>query len=213
MIKSSEYPQTFYKSNIRQIKVNKRNHNNNIKNNSPSLSHQENNYFYNTKINRLILQEAPNNNRIQNIYKQPGLYNKNVYIEYDFLANSPNYAINHANKQVQTLYKKNENFKKIPVKMKKGNNKDVNDFYYKQDSNSNAFKYVDNNINNSNNYNQNTKGYFQINDNNYFYNRYNLNDANNINSNSFNKNNDIFNNDNSDSSQRNIKYLSTKRTC
>ena len=206
-MKNSEQSQTFYKSNIRQIKVNKRAHNNNLKNNSPSLSHQENNYFYNTKINRLILQEAPNNNRIQNIYQQPGPYNKNVYIEYDFLANNPNF-INQENKQIQTLYKKNDSFKKVPVAIKKSHKKEINDLYYKKDSNSNlnGFNYVNNSINNSNNLSQNTKGYYEMN-NNFFYNRYHVNEINNINSISFNRSNDISNNDNSIISQKNKHYF------
>ena len=106
MIKSTGNQSSFYNSNIRHIKVNKRSQNNSIKSNSQGLSHQENNYFYNTKINRLILQEAPNNNRIQNIYQQPDQYNKNIYIEYDFLQNNPN-NMNIENKQINALYKKN----------------------------------------------------------------------------------------------------------
>ena len=77
MIKNGN-PQNFYNGNIQHIKVNKRIQNNNIKDISPP---HQNNYFYNTKINRLILQEAPKNNRIQNIYQQqPVPSNKSIYI-------------------------------------------------------------------------------------------------------------------------------------
>ena len=99
------------KSNILQIKVNKRTSNTNTKHNSPSINspHQENNYYYNTKINRLILQEAPNNNRIQNIYQPPDPSNKNILIEYDFLPNNINNIISEKN-QMNSLNKKNTNF-------------------------------------------------------------------------------------------------------
>ena len=56
---------------------------------SPELSHQENNYFYNTKINRLILQELPKNS-IQNIYHQPTKLNKSLSFGYDLFQGEVN---------------------------------------------------------------------------------------------------------------------------
>ena len=74
-----------YKEHTSQIRVNKKINRSSINNDVPELSHQENNnYFYNTKISRLILQEAPNHN-IQNVYQQPSQINKNISIKYDVL--------------------------------------------------------------------------------------------------------------------------------
>ena len=140
MIKSGENIQSFYNSNILQIKVNKRtnNTNSNTKNNSPKnvSSHQENNYYYNTKINRLILQEAPNNNQIQNIYQQQESSNKSsILIEYDLLANNINNILPQK-KQMQSLYKKNKNnnIQNMPITVniqKKINENDMNNLYQK----------------------------------------------------------------------------------
>ena len=207
MIKSTGNQSSFYNSNIRHIKVNKRSQNNSIKSNSPGLSHQENNYFYNTKINRLILQEAPNNNRIQNIYQQPGQYNKNIYIEYDFLQNNLN-NMNIENKQINTLYKKNASFKKLPITVKKINENDVNNFYYNKDIN--GFNYV--NINrNSHNFSQSSRDFYEANNNknynnNNYYNKYSGDEINNSNSFNINNNNNL-NNDNLILSQRNKNYF------
>ena len=140
MIKSGESIQGFYNSNILQIKVNKRTNNTNIntKNNSPKniSSHQENNYFYNTKINRLILQEAPKDNQIQNIYQQKEPVNKSsILIEYDLLANNINNLLPQK-KQMQSLYKKNKNnnIQNVPITVniqKKINENDMNNLYEK----------------------------------------------------------------------------------
>ena len=203
MIKSSIKQGTLYNSNIRHIKVNKRTQNNNIKTNSPGLSHQENNYFYNTKINRLILQEAPNNNKIQNIYEQPGPYNKSIYIEYDFLTNNQN-NINADNKQNHGLYKKNSSFKKLPITVKKINVNEINDFYYNKDIN--GFNYV--NINrNSNNYSQTSRGNNESNNkyHNNFYKKHT--DETNTSSSFHRSNNNIHNNDNYNISQANKIFI------
>ena len=57
----------------------------NLKSNSPFLSHQENNFFYNTKINHLILQNLSNSNRGPNMYQQQNSLYDSVYINYDIL--------------------------------------------------------------------------------------------------------------------------------
>jgi len=192
MIKSGENIQSFYNSNILQIKVNKRanNTNNNTKNNSPKnvSSHQENNYFYNTKINRLILQEAPNNNQIQNIYQQQEPDNKrSILIEYDLLANNIN-SIIPPKKQMQTLYKKNKNnILNVPITVniqKKENEinnlyeKDINGFScikinrnpktnnifnnYKKNLNNRKYHEYDERIINSNYIKNNSNNSYQI---------------------------------------------------
>ena len=64
-----------------KIRVNKRIINSNSKLEHPKLSHQENNYFYNTKINRLVFQESSNND-IQNIYQYPSKIEDRESFEY-----------------------------------------------------------------------------------------------------------------------------------
>ena len=179
------------KSNILQIKVNKRTSNTNTKHNSPSINspHQENNYYYNTKINRLILQEAPNNNRIQNIYQPPDPSNKNILFEYDFLPNNINNIISEKN-QINSLNKKNTNFQKLPITVnfqKKINEFEINNFYNKDNvfKDINGFNYMNINRNINNNYSQNisSRGFYEISDKNMnnFY-RKNSTDEININS-------------------------------
>ena len=149
MIKNGN-PQNFYNGNIQHIKVNKRIQNNNIKDISPP---HQNNYFYNTKINRLILQEAPKNNRIQNIYQQqPVPSNKSIYIEYDFLANNVNNLIQEK-RQMQSLYKKNTNVQKLPITVRKINDNEINEYYNK---NINGVNYL-NNDKNFNNISQSSR--------------------------------------------------------
>ena len=164
MIKTEKNDQNYYHDNIRHIKVNKKSQNNDIKNNS--LPHQENNYYYNTKINRLILQEAPNNNRIQNIYPHPGISNKNIYIDYDILANNINNVNNINNiipqkRPIQSLYKKTTNYQKLPMTVKKLNENEINGNFNKD---INGFNYVNINRNiNPNNLIQSSRVYYNNN--------------------------------------------------
>ena len=209
MIKSGENIQGFYNSNILQIKVNKRttNTNTNTKNNSPRniSSHQENNYYYNTKINRLILQEAPNSNQIQNIYQQQEPANKSsILIEYDLLANNFNNIIPQK-KQIQSLYKKNKkNIQNLPITVniqKKLNENEINNLYekdingfscininrnpntnsafnnYKKDLNSRKYKEYNDRIINSNYIKSNNNDSYQIMNINIMQNSANINDS------------------------------------
>ena len=164
MIKTGKNDQNYYHDNIRHIKVNKKSQNNESKNNS--LPHQENNYYYNTKINRLILQEAPNNNRIQNIYPHSGITNKNIYIDYDILANNLNNVNNINNiisqkRPIQSLYKKTTNYQRLPITVKKINENEIHDNFNKD---INGFNYVNINRNiNPNNLIQSSRVYYNNN--------------------------------------------------
>ena len=170
-MKNETSQQNHYKSNIPQIKVNKKATNINTKNNSPSMvpHHQENNYYYNTKINSLILQEVPSNNRIQNIYQPPVLSNKSILIEYDFLANNVNNIISEK-KKMNTLYKKNTSFHKFPITVniqKKINEIEINNFYNKDNvfKDINGFNYININRNiKKNNKNTNLSCFYEIRD-------------------------------------------------
>ena len=86
-MKKNEQNQEYYYQNsngyIKNKKLSK-SLKNNTKKNSPIVPQQSNNYFYNTKINHLILQEISNTNRDENIYEQPGIY-KNIYINNNFI--------------------------------------------------------------------------------------------------------------------------------
>ena len=64
------------------------------------------------------MQEAPNNNRFQNIYQQQEPSNKSIYIEYDILANNVNTLIPEK-KLVNSLYKKTITYQKFPITVKK----------------------------------------------------------------------------------------------
>ena len=133
MIKYCRDYKQYYKDNISQIKVKKRQNNDkNIKMSSPELSHQENNYFYNTKINRLILQEAPNNS-IQNIYHQPIHHNKRLSIGYDLLEGNSKYF--QSKKLSGELFIKNSSYQNLPLGMKlkpseDNDSKDINRVTY-----------------------------------------------------------------------------------
>ena len=167
MIKSRVRQQNHFKSNILQIKVNKINK----KNNSPSMvPHQENNYYYNTKINGLIFHEAPDNNRNSSKYQPLSPLNKDILIEYDFLANSVNNIICE-NKQINSLYKKDTDFQKLPITVniqKKANEIEINNFYNKNNvfKDINGFNYININRNIINNYNQNSnsKSFYEKNE-------------------------------------------------
>ena len=120
MLKNCRDYKQHYKDNISQIKVKKRQNNDKIiKMSSPELSHQENNYFYNTKINRLILQEAPNNN-IQNIYNQPIYHNKRLSIGCDLLEGNINHINHfHSKKLSGELFIRNTSYQNLSLGMMK----------------------------------------------------------------------------------------------
>ena len=126
---------------------------NNIKSNSPILTHQ-NNYYYNTKINHLVLQGPSNNNR-ETKFLQPQqhpLYNS-VYINYDFVEKNQN---NESN----TLKAKelNNSLNKNIIDTSNTNRNMLNRYSksFLENSNNNISihkKYVSNNKYNKNNYN------------------------------------------------------------
>ena len=102
MKKNEQAQEYYYQNNNGYIKNKKlsKSLKNNTKRNSPILSQQSNNYFYNTKINHLILQEISNTNRDDNIYEQPGIY-KNIYINNNFINKESDIV------PQQSFYKKN----------------------------------------------------------------------------------------------------------
>ena len=104
MIKNGKNQQFNFKDNNNKNNRNKYNKSpNNLKRNSPILAHQENNYFYNTKINHLILQGISNTNKDQNIYEQPiPTSHHSIYVNYEFLDKNKNNDNN-----INSYYKKN----------------------------------------------------------------------------------------------------------
>jgi len=122
-----------FKENNPQIVVKTKISNSNLNINSPELSRQENNYFYNTKINRLILQEAPNNN-IQNLYQQPSQINKSISSGLNYLQGKENNiflpkAIN------ENFFARNSSFENLPIdlvkfKQESYNNKSMSPITY-----------------------------------------------------------------------------------
>ena len=86
MKKNEQNQDYYYQNNNAYIKNKKlsKSLKNNTKKNSVALPQKSNNYFYNTKINHLILQEISNTNRDVNIYEQPGIF-KNIYINNNFI--------------------------------------------------------------------------------------------------------------------------------
>ena len=144
MIRKSVGLRKKYKDNTSQIGVKKKV--NNMQFNSPNLSLQENNYFYNTKINRLILQEAPNNN-VQNIYQQPSHNNNDFSVGNGILQGKVNNFIEQKNNN-ENFYHRNSSFQKLPVDMM---NIKLDDNY---DKDINEFTYINfNNNSKNNNYN------------------------------------------------------------
>ena len=143
MIKISAGQRKKYKENTSQIRLNKK-INNNMQINPPRLSHQENNYFYNTKINRLILQEAPNNS-IQNIYQQPSQINNDISFRYDLLQGKVNNLFNQ-NKSSENFYHKNSNYQNLAIDMMNNNQNN----YYSKDMDEITYINVNNNFNNNN---------------------------------------------------------------
>ena len=90
----------YYNEDNNNKKINK-NRYNNIKSNSPILSHQENNYYYNTKINHLILQGLSNCNGESNNYMhQPQPLYNSVYINYDKIEKNQNNKSNTIQKKM-----------------------------------------------------------------------------------------------------------------
>ena len=140
---------------------------NNIKSNSPVLSHQENNYFYNTKINHLILQGLSNNNNNREhhlIQQQNPLYNS-VYINYGLLDKNSNNLnnINQRNEMNNSLNKDNKNI--IGLESYSSNRKNLNIYSksFLQENSSN--NYINSNYDEyytNNRYSKNNNNPFQV---------------------------------------------------
>ena len=116
---------------------------------SPELSHQENNYFYNTKINRLILQELPKNS-IQNIYQQPTQINKSLSLGYDLLQGQVN-DLFYTKKNNDNIFNENSSFKNLPMDIKNFKQNSQNDFFYNKEISRDDYINANNNSNNINN--------------------------------------------------------------
>ena len=138
---------------------------NNIKTNSPNLSHQENNYFYNTKINHLILHGLSNNNKGQNLIQQQNPLFNSVYINYGLpVKNSNNVnSIYHKNEINNSLNKDSKNIIGLDYLT---NRKNINRYSksFLEDNSSNNNNFINNNFNeyNSNNRNKNDYNPFQV---------------------------------------------------
>ena len=117
---------------------------------SPELSHQENNYFYNTKINRLILQELPKNS-IQNIYQQPTQINKSLSLGYDLLQGQVN-DLFYTKKNNDNIFNENSSFKNLPMDIKNFKQNSQNDFFYNKEISRDDYINANNNSNNINNF-------------------------------------------------------------
>ena len=83
MINGKNNKQYFYNNNFN-------NKNMNIKKNSPVLSHQENNYYYNTKINHLIFQDYFHNNPYRRKSERPNLPFNSMYLNHELLESNFN---------------------------------------------------------------------------------------------------------------------------
>ena len=116
---------------------------------SPELSHQENNYFYNTKINRLILQELPKNS-MHNIYQQPTQLNKNLSIGYDLFQGQVNNLF-YTKKNNDNFYNKNLSLQNFPVNTNKFEQNTQTDYFYNKDNSKDDYINVNNNSSNINN--------------------------------------------------------------
>mgnify|MGYP007101911169 CR=1 FL=1 len=78
------------------------------KNNSPVLSHQQNNFYYNTKINHLIFHEYTNNNIDKNICDQSSIpYNNSMCIKSDISDSNSNEGKNIIPRNFDGSYYKN----------------------------------------------------------------------------------------------------------
>ena len=162
MLKNGINHENYYKSNSNNKNVSKRSFNS-VKNIAPLLAHQENNYYYNTKINHLILQGPSNSKKGKNsVPTQNPLYNS-VYINYDLLAKNTNnnmntnfinqkreetdsYSLNKDNKNIISLDNFSTNRRKINRNSK---NEDISYNKYINSSNN----YINDYCNNKNNYN------------------------------------------------------------
>ena len=116
---------------------------------SPELSHQENNYFYNTKINRLILQELPKNS-IQNIYQQPTQINKSLSLGYDLLQGQVN-DLFYTKKNNDNIFNENSSFKNLPMDIKNFKQNSQNDFFYNKEISRDDYINANDNSSNINN--------------------------------------------------------------
>ena len=90
-----------------------------LKNRSPILSHQENNFYYNTRINHLIFQEYSNNNVDKNMCEQSNIpYNNSMCIKYDLLDSNLNEGKNIIDRNLESSSYKNSISLKKPEKFK-----------------------------------------------------------------------------------------------
>ena len=185
----------------------------NIKSNSPVLSHLENNYFYNTKINHLILQGPSNSNRGPNVYQQTNPLFNSVYINYDILNKNSNNISNMYQKKYQINSNSlNKDNKKIIGLDNYMNNRNINSksFFEEKSDNNNII----NNDNINININNNIKEYYNSNNNknnynpfqvlNYLKKRKSPNNKNNNNNNLTTKELDIHNKSKNDNNNINF---------
>ena len=157
MIKNERNNQNFYQENNTNRKIK----NKYVKSNSPIISKQENNYFYNTKINHLILQGLSNINRETSGYQvQQPLYNS-VYLNYDISGKTGNNENKILQKKINNSSNKDnkniiglDNFitsrKLLNSYSKSFLEESANKNNY---NNTNINNYYTNNKNNKNNYN------------------------------------------------------------
>ena len=150
MIKKRSGQHHLSNDNFCHIRIKKSvNNNKNTNMISPELSHQENNYFYNTKINRLILQELPKNS-IQNIYQQPTQINKSLSLGYDLLQGQVN-DLFYTKKNNDNIFNENSSFKNMPMDIKNFKQNSQNDFFYNKEISRDDYINANNNSNNINN--------------------------------------------------------------
>ena len=186
MIKKEKNNQNYYKDN--NNKKFDKNKSSNIKKNSPVLSHQENNYFYNTKINHLILQGLSNVNRDQNIYEQP---HTSVYINYDISDKNQNNNTLPPKSYERSIYKKTaslENMNTMIGMQKNIKERECNNSTNKDNKNLIGINFLSNRKGDS--YNIYSKSFLEEssnkNDNNKSNKNNNSNNSNNINKNNYN---------------------------
>ena len=157
--------QYFYRIDDNNKKLGK-NRYNNIKTNSPNSLHQENNYFYNTKINHLILQGLSNDNKGQHLIQQQNPLFNSVYINYGLPAKNSNNvkSIYHKNGINSSLNKDSKNIIGLDYLTNRKNiNRYSKSFLEENSSNSNIC-INNNNFNeyNSNNRSKNDYNPFQV---------------------------------------------------
>ena len=130
MKKNDTNQEYYYQNNNGYIKNKKlsKSLKNNTKKNTQILPQQSNNYFYNTKINHLILQEISNTNRDENIFEHPGIY-KSIYINNNFVDKESDVS------PPQSFYKKtNTSLQKLqnPINIPKNLNENENNSLNKE---------------------------------------------------------------------------------